>query len=228
MVPDMNASLRSEMNLFNTTNLAAEEMQRQAALTLYGMSEQDRAWILERLPQEHVIRLRSLLGELRNLGLPTTLGTQPNRRQQQFFSEEITTAPELDDMQEVSTQEKIEMAGAATMFQLLKDAPSLLIVLFVQSFPWSWREEFIDFFELIMKRKLKEAIKEAEHPSSQLCPRELTNALWDELVHDIQALRVAKKRTVSTKLTSHAGSQRLQMNPVQRFLHGARSLWSRD
>lgn len=94
--------------------------QRQAALLLHALGEEDRAWMLAALPQQQRDTLQLLLAELRELGIPRDAGLLAP------LSAEETSSPlhDLDD------------AALAHVSQLLQQEPQRFTSVLLAAQPW--------------------------------------------------------------------------------------------
>ena len=103
---------------------------RRAAVSLYGLSDEDRGWVLERLGEDDSERLEELLGELADLGFPRE-------------SAEMVSAAEESHEQAVSSVARIDGASAKQMLQVLQGSHRGLIASLLHGHPWRWRRRFL-------------------------------------------------------------------------------------
>jgi hypothetical protein len=103
---------------------------RRAALTLHGLSEADRGWMLKQLPAPDQARLGGLLGELRALGMPADPALLAGLA-------ERSAAP-------VSASAKLRAAPAQRVHAVLAHEPAALIAALLAIEAWPWREAVLE------------------------------------------------------------------------------------
>ncbi len=198
----MNSVIRTEIDAFaSLDDLAAQEegQTRQAALLLHAMTAQDQAWMLSRLQPRQAQHLQGLLNELRELGLPRTKFELTPRIVEKPIAKSEKQLVQKPSEVELSTLQKLEAAGSFTLFRHLKDAPIGLVVVFLRSHDWSWRDAFIESFDLVKKRRLKEALKETVTLQVPKLPSKLIEAMWDELLQDLLGSATLSSAVLTTR-----------------------------
>jgi hypothetical protein len=131
----------------DTARLSGE---RKAALALASLGVEDRAWMLERLPEPPRARVAALLDELREMRVP--------------FDRELAKqlAPEPVKEQPAKEQRSLDSADVLAVLTALEREPDWLVALVLRARPWPWRAAFLQGIgserELNIKRALPVAV----------------------------------------------------------------------
>lgn len=148
-----------------------------AALVLHGLGEADRAWVLQALSVEQQGRLRPLLRELGELGIPadaTLFGPLVERRP----PEQRAAGPEpLEQLEER------ELAGLAL---LLAAEPPRVAAVLLSARSWRWRERVL----ARLPAAAVEAIHAVERPEADA----LQAAVVAQVARQLQAQEPAAPR----------------------------------
>ncbi len=118
---------------------------RRAALTLHGLTDSDRAWMLERIAPAQRRALESLLTELANLGIPPDAAIV----QQAIAASRDGTAPSARAALDALTPEQ-----AAS---LLAGEPAGLVARLLAARAWPWTEAFLHALDASARRRIGEA-----------------------------------------------------------------------
>lgn len=110
---------------------------RRSALVLHALCENDREWILQRLPAANREMLRNLLGELAELGIPSDPSLVAP------FEAVGGAANGRDTGAVRSLCAKVARLEPEQLAPVLRDEPPQLIAAFVQLYAWPWRDAFI-------------------------------------------------------------------------------------
>ena len=94
--------------------------ERKAALALAALNDADRAWMLERLPQQRRARVASMLGELGEMRVSFD----------RELARQLVPPPR-------------EEAPAAGFLHVLEREPDWLVALVLRARNWSWRDAFL-------------------------------------------------------------------------------------
>lgn len=118
---------------------------RKAALCLHSLQDDDRAWLMQRLPVEKRDELSGLLDELKSLGIPgdqswQQLGLNMN-------TTELQAAP--DDEYE------LDAFTAQAVWAVLSREPASVIAAVLACRHWSWRQEVAGLYEKAQRNTLK-------------------------------------------------------------------------
>jgi len=131
---------------------------RRAALLLHAMVPADRDWVLGQLPASGRERLRELLRELVELGIPrdATLLSQvvsaPSAAREPILDVEV-----LPDARAGATPaETVAAADPARLATLLRGEPVELVALLLSLRDWTWRDAFLRQIGPVMARQVAE------------------------------------------------------------------------
>ena len=103
------------------------DMLRRSALRLAGLADEDRAWILERLPEASRLRVADLLAELRKKGVA--------------FDEQLLA--ELEPPRPEERRAGLGTASAREVLDALEGEPDWIVASLLRSGPWPWRGELL-------------------------------------------------------------------------------------
>ena len=116
---------------------------RRAALELYGLSDVDRSWVMERLPSEQAYRLSKLINELHALGMPID---QPSLIE---MLSGVVDSHQQEPVDGPTQQAELEIESAD--FSLLRHAldaePDIVVAQIVGYRNWSWRNPYFETCE---------------------------------------------------------------------------------
>ena len=119
---------------------------RKAALVMHGLGEQDRQWLLERLPAHRARELNALLEELGALGFPSD----------DELIREAAGTPSQSRAAVGPDSGPIARASVEQVHALLKDEPDALIALVISSGPGPWREALLLGFAPSRAKSIRE------------------------------------------------------------------------
>lgn len=161
------------MNEFAAESLAASSTAphvRKAALLLYALDPTDRSWVLDRLSQEEREALVCLLEDLRVLGIPADpallrefvaeTNSYANKTPRSSSIEGAVTAP----LESPGTQgppdprQVLHNANPATLAQILRGEPCMLIVRLLQIEAWPWHEALLKQFGPVLRRDVTDRL----------------------------------------------------------------------
>jgi hypothetical protein len=158
----------------------ADKRLREAALTLHALHWRDREWLLRRLLPGMRVGLRSLLAELRALGIAPGIGA---------------AGEALPEAQEDAIHaEDAAIIDAATPAEILGffagDAESRLPSILLGTRAWRWRQAVWDGLTPLQKSRIAEAMAHQAHE----LPPAWREALLHALAQHLRA-RQAQKTT---------------------------------
>ena len=134
---------------------------RKAALVMHGLGEQDRQWLLERLPAHWARELScappAAVG--RALGSPATTNSSAKRPGTPSQSR-AAVGPDSGPIARASVEQ---------VHALLKDEPDALIALVISSGPGPWREALLLGFAPSRAKSIRAARPFREHRSAAAC-----------------------------------------------------------
>ncbi|MBK4735697.1 hypothetical protein [Noviherbaspirillum pedocola] len=139
----------------------ADKRMREAALSLHALHWRDREWLLRRLLPGMRTAIRSLLKELRALGIAPEVGLGD------------VPCPDVPDTLEgatVHTEDAaiIDAASPADILRLFtSDAQGRLTAVLMQARAWRWRQAVWDALTPLQKKHLTEAIAQPAHDLPQ-------------------------------------------------------------
>lgn len=182
---------------------------RKAALKLHGMSDADRGWMLQRLPQDERARLNALLRELRDLGIKpdqrVSDGVAAEEARQTFLS----AIPEHSEV--ASALDILCAANPGEISAVLSAEPENMVAAVLAVYPWTWRVRFLADCGAEKRQRLNRALMH----SPQLKPR-----LRGELIK-LLSDKVASLRNQGFLWTEIIPSERAAAANVPRM----RSIW---
>lgn len=132
---------------------------RRAALALHALSEQDRDWVLDAVPEHQAKVLRELLQDLHRLGIPPL---DPR------LQESLTDSSPAD-----RAQARLHRLGTEDLHALaclLRREPARVARLLLDGRPWPWRRTMADHLQMesseapqrtIRGRALQDAVERA-------------------------------------------------------------------
>lgn len=127
---------------------------RRAALLLHAMGQADRDWVLGQLPASGRERLRDLLRELAELGIPrdATLLSQV------VSAPAAVREPSLDveALPAATPSGTIAAADPAHLAAVLRGEPVELVALLLSLREWAWRDAFLRQIGPVMARQVAE------------------------------------------------------------------------
>jgi flagellar motor switch protein FliG len=125
--------------------------ERYAALTLFGLAMADRDWLLAKLPETQAHRIKQLLHELSEIGLPVDeelikqgLNTQASA------TSPAAASPSMDDLRHATPQQ---------MAYVLNHEPDQLIALVLKINPWPWGKEFLGQLDPLRAKQIRDLIR---------------------------------------------------------------------
>lgn len=164
------------MNNEPFADMVAPSWSRRAAVVLHGLSDQDREWILGRLPQGQQDELRELVQELAALGVPPAAMVDvevvvPHPDPQRLDSDEEFLA-QLSDL---------EVRRLAHSIAFL---PAPVIASCLQIRRWPWRTTVLESLPDALARDVRDALNPGNHDKAN-APR-LRAALARELRRHVE------------------------------------------
>ena len=119
---------------------------RKAALTLHGLHDADKRWLLKNLPERHQEQLLLMLEELVELGIPR----HPDLKQPISELEVEESTPEtLPEEEEVVVPEPIRRlltAPPEVLLHILNHEPPAVSAAVLLAHDWPWREVLLEAF----------------------------------------------------------------------------------
>jgi hypothetical protein len=122
-----------------------EERFRRTALVLHGLSATDRDWLLARLPEAQVAKLRQLLCELIELGLP---GDASLVRSALSAAAPTAAVPAHEGV--------LAAATAACMHECLAKEPDQFVAVVLAARSWPWADDLLVHLGPACARRLGE------------------------------------------------------------------------
>ena len=176
-----------------------KQAQRQAALLLHAMCEQDRAWALDRPPPPQRGTIETLLRELRELGIAPeparlALAVQGDPASAEAGAGGGSVPPALDPLMSLSGPQARRLAG------LLAGEPPQLVARLLRARSWPWQSELMDALGAVERGRVQERLRELAHdvaePPGLL--QALASAVWQRLQDGDAALPARDAGPAST------------------------------
>jgi len=118
---------------------------RQAALSLHGLGDADREWMLAQLPEARRDELRRLIAELDALGFPRGEGLAPAPTGAPPRAPRVPTAAE-----------RLEPLAPKTMYRALAGESSELVAALLRRRQWRWGRGLLRRFDRQRRRAIAE------------------------------------------------------------------------
>jgi hypothetical protein len=134
---------------------------RKAALTLAALRDEDRDWMLARLPREERRAMRRLVREVAALGI--TIDAQTLRE---------LTEPAAGPPGGAASERRLHSARAAELHGLLESEPEALIAAVLRAGAWPWRRDLLESLGPERRRR----VEAARDPALEVRPRALQAA----------------------------------------------------
>ncbi len=135
---------------------------RRAALLLHAMAPADREWILGNLPADASDRLRELLRELDELGIPRDAALLKQVVSTAAAREPVLEIGALPYAQDSATPaEAIAAADPERLAAVLRDEPLELVAALLGLRDWTWRDAFLRHTGPVRARQVAERLANA-------------------------------------------------------------------
>lgn len=154
---------------------------RRAALALHCLTDDDAAWVLERLRENDRQAVLPLLAELKALGIP------PSRELLSGVRECLPQHGEDSDLA------LLRAADASNIAMLLDQEPLALTALLLRCEAWPWQRQFMEGLSPSKRMHLADLMRE-----SQAIPPRLRETLLTTLAHKLAAIAPGYEATLST------------------------------
>ena len=120
---------------------------RQAALCLHGLTEEDRCWLMQQLTKEQSSKLRIMLKELEEIGIP----------RESYWLETVSSEPDKGQVGK-RKEEIVDYLGKADpelIVAMLYDEPDCVIATLLSCHEWPWRSTVLSGFDLTRQQPLR-------------------------------------------------------------------------
>lgn len=125
------------------------ESMRRAALCLHALSPADRRWMLRMLPDEQSVALKSMLHELKAMGIPRDpdlVGLKD------AVESDSAVLPE----RQAAARERVDKAELAALASVLEGEPRELVAAVIGGEEWSWQKALLKTYAPVERRWLSE------------------------------------------------------------------------
>ncbi|MES2355362.1 MAG: hypothetical protein V4568_13390 [Pseudomonadota bacterium] len=140
---------------------------RKAAVMLHGVSEQDQAWILDRLPENSRQELEALIGELQELGFDSAdcaLVDLPSQRND-------VQAPTQVETTAGNAITKIEKCPLPLLIEWGNEEAEWVVAQVLLQRKWSWTVAFLTGIKIDKKNRLEKIRRELAVLSQPMAER---------------------------------------------------------
>jgi hypothetical protein len=155
---------------------SAQISTRRAALMLHAMQPVDCAWVLRNIPTGQSARLRTLLEELRSLGIPAdpSLLTEPIKAQhksppgeeEKSAGFENHAAARPDDFRESPGEHSLDVAHVDVLLAILKQESAALVARLLSVRAWKWRDGLLQAMSAEQRRAVHQCME--RHTTARL------------------------------------------------------------
>lgn len=154
-------------------SLAPTSASRQAALTLHAMCVEDRAWVLQALPDTQRLALEALLDELRELGIPA----QPRLLDSVLMRQPGRVAQPSDSLQNLNA------TGIEALATLLRGEPGMLVARLLRMQAWPWQAAVLTRLGGVQRQQVQDALRQLDSGSATPVPAALQAAMLHGIHH---------------------------------------------
>jgi hypothetical protein len=187
---------------------------KRAALSIYGLADADRQWLLSRLPAAEGEALQNLIGEISSRGLQRISGWR------QLIAGGLRANKSGTTQSAAHGEGAIEAASAQEIRDALEQEPDWVIAVIMAHRTWPWTAEYLTAIEQHRRLSIARYVKDVE-------------ALKPTLRDTIVELLETKLRRTATKLAQSSKGAHFD-NILRDLEQGSqakkrrwRSLWSR-
>lgn len=133
---------------------------RRAALLLHAMSPADRDWVLEQLPAAARARVRGLLDELAELGIPADEVLLEGLRDASPapVAQPRSAAPPLSAIEGTGAVAVLEAADPREVARVLRNEPLGIVVHLLKAREWTWRDALLSELGVVERRRVEEKL----------------------------------------------------------------------
>ena len=190
---------------------APETMQaRQAALLLHGLPPAARQRVIAKLNIAETARLKPLLQELTELGVPQSLG-------QQFQGlvpppQAITARPSTPPptMREPTLQEQADALSPEDIVQCLESCAPVTVARLLSTRAWPWKEQVL---EGMPELRRNEVLRHLRGEAPALAPA-VQKALWERLCRETARARAARSDATNQLVRPDADDTLTRIEPI--------------
>jgi hypothetical protein len=158
--------------------------ERQAALLVHGLTAQDQDWILSQLPERQRARMRELLDELRELGIPeerhwvnTVLASRSGDGRVEGHAQPVQS--------DVEYFARLPPHSVGQMASLLRTEPEGLVIRVLQLDRWPWQQELLTLLPQPMRGRV--VVQLNQQSKATLEGGHLKTALLKELRRQLES-----------------------------------------
>jgi hypothetical protein len=130
---------------------------KKAALTIHGLGEVDRQWLLGNLPEKERNLLSNYLTQLSEMQIPAHHSVFSDLIDKE--SKTYANVSEPDDTGSLLKIELINGAGITAVTEILAREPDWMLALVLVSGEWKWTEEFINILSDHRRERVRELIE---------------------------------------------------------------------
>jgi hypothetical protein len=151
---------------------------RQAALLLHGLTADARARVLSHLTAAEAARLRPLLDELAQLGVPSSLSHEV---QEKAAARATASLPEG-----TSARQRAKSLYGADVLQALSACVPVTVAAILQIEEWPWKQQVLDLFPDLRRAEIKHHLR-SDAPA---LPPAVAEALCERLCEEAAGLEL--------------------------------------
>lgn len=144
------------------------------------MCAEDRAWVLQALPDTQRLVLESLLDELRELGIPA----QPRLLDGAVQRQPGHAAQPADSLQNLNA------AGIEALATLLRGEPSMLVARLLRVQAWPWQAAALTRLGGVQRQQVQDALRQLDAGGATPVPAALQAAMLRGIHHRVAAAGV--------------------------------------
>lgn len=160
---------------------------RKTALTLHGLHEADKQWMLRHLPEHHREQLLPMLDELVDLGIPR----HPDVTQSISDSDADDTVSEsLAEEEEALPEAVRKLLGAPVemLHRILTREPASISAAVLLAHDWPWREDLLTAFPEPLKTSVQGTMVRIEGRITEKASETILQILADRCEQPPEAL----------------------------------------
>jgi len=152
---------------------------KQAALSIHGLSVKDQKWILKQLPKQHALSIRSMLRELKSLGIPGRHGWLPEIQieNEKELNEQLANEKQIEELK------LVEKASISQLKKLLLAESNDFIAAVLSIRQWPWQEQMLNIFS---KKRRMALLQIMERKESFAIPKRTTESVLSILAEQLE------------------------------------------